>query len=94
MGAAQDDRLYQLEKLRELKRERVRLIKRIKEIESIRGDGLKKGFDLLAEAYAVGLYDGNPVLDDNELLNNLRQITQWIPEKEEMKQSIAMSPTS
>lgn len=79
MGAAEDDRLSELEKLRNLKRERVRLVKRIQEIESIRGEGLQKGFDLLSEASSIGLYEGNLIPGDNELLETLRRISSWIP---------------
>ncbi len=77
MGAAEDDRLSELERLRALKRDRTKLQKRIKEIESIKGDGLQKGFRLLAEAADVGIYNGQLILPDEELLVSLRQITRW-----------------
>ncbi len=79
MGAAEDDRLSELEKLRNLKRDKARLLKRIQEIESIRGEGLQKGFDLLAEASSAGLYEGNLIPSDSELLTILQRICSWAP---------------
>ena len=79
MGAAEDDRLSELEKLRNLKRDKVRLLKRIQEIESIRGEGLQKGFDLLSEASSAGLYEGNLIPSDSELLAILQRISSWSP---------------
>lgn len=79
MGAAEDDRLSELERLRNLKRDRVRLVKRIKKIESIRGEGLQKGFELLAEASNAGLYEGDFIPSDNELLILLKKISNWSP---------------
>ena len=83
MGAAEDDRLAEIEKLRSLKREKTRLLKRILEIESIRGDGLQKGFELLAESSSAGLYSGNLIPSDEELLVFLNRINQWVPLQEE-----------
>ncbi len=79
MGAAEDDRLSELEKLRNLKRDKARLLKRIQEIESIRGEGLQKGFDLLAEASGAGLYEGNLIPSDSELLAILQRLSSWAP---------------
>ena len=79
MGAAEDDRLSELEKLRNLKRDRARLVKRIQEIKSIRGEGLQRGFDLLAEASSAGLYEGNIIPGDSELLAILQRISSWTP---------------
>lgn len=84
MGAAEDNRLSELEKLRALKRDRTKLQKRIKEIESIKGDGLEKGFSLLAEAADVGIYNGQLVLPDEGLLKSLRQISRWTSINEEV----------
>ena len=84
MGAAEDNRLSELERLRALKRDRTKLQKRIKEIESIRGDGLQKGFGLLAEAADVGIYNGQLVLPDDELLVSLRRISLWTSVSEEI----------
>ncbi len=77
IGAAEDDRLAELEKLRGLKREEKRILKQIKEAESLRSNGLKVGHDLLAEASAVGLYKGGVIINDDELLYVLRLINQW-----------------
>lgn len=83
MGAAEDDRLSELETLRTLKRDKVKLQKRIEEIENIRGDGLQKGFDLLAEAASVGLYEQEIELKDEELLRRLEIISKWFPKQAE-----------
>lgn len=77
MGAAEDNRLSELERLRALKRDRTKLQKRIREIESIKGDGLQKGFGLLAEAAEFGLYSGQLILPDKELLKSLHKIALW-----------------
>ncbi len=79
MGAAKDNRLADLEKLRNLKRDKARLLKRIKEIESIRGQGLQKGFNLLSEASGIGLHDSNLIPTDSELLTILKRISRWSP---------------
>lgn len=79
MGAAEDDRLSELEKLRNLKRDRARLVKRIQEIESIKGEGLQRGFVLLAEAATAGLYNDNLIPSDRELLTVLQRISNWAP---------------
>lgn len=62
LGAADDNRFHELEKLRELKRSRNIKQKELNEIESLKGEGLNKGFTLLAEAAQVGLYSGNTFL--------------------------------
>lgn len=83
MGAAEDDRLAELEKFRNLKRERTRLSKRIAEAESLRGNGLQRGYDLLAEAANVGLIDSNIALNDDELITVLKKIAFWRPNENE-----------
>jgi hypothetical protein len=83
MGAAEDDRLSEIEKLRGLKRDKVRLLKRIKEIESLKGEGLQKGHDLLAEAQSVGLYESRVIPKDAELLRVLSTICRWVPSSNE-----------
>jgi len=77
MGAAQDNRLSELETLRSLKRDRKRIQKKINEIDNIKGEGLRKGHNLLAEAAVIGLYDGQLVLSDQKLLTSLRKVSQW-----------------
>ncbi|WP_447824535.1 DUF3732 domain-containing protein [Aeromonas salmonicida] len=82
MGAADDNRLSELEHLRSLKRELAKLNKQIIEIDSIRGEGLKKGYELLAESLSVGLYNGDLSISDNELLQVLNNISKWTPSKQ------------
>ena len=80
LGAAEDDRLKDLAKLRNLKKEKVRLNKKIYEIESLKGDGLQKGYLLLAEAASAGLYtDENLIPNEKELLATLSRISNWVP---------------
>tara|TARA_R110000744_G_scaffold35055_2_gene81404 strand:- start:352 stop:2286 length:1935 start_codon:yes stop_codon:yes gene_type:complete len=83
MGAANDNRLSEIEKLRSLKRSKVRLLKHLKEIESLKGEGLQKGHDLLAEAQAVGLYESRVIPHDRELLHVLSMISKWAPSDDE-----------
>lgn len=81
LGAADDDRFSELEKLRTLKRDRSVKVKELKEIESLKGDGLSKGFSLLAEAAQNGLYEGTTFnLTDEQLVTQFRQISTWKPE--------------
>ncbi|MBM9950460.1 DUF3732 domain-containing protein [Pseudomonas aeruginosa] len=80
LGAAEDDRLKDLAALRNLKQEKVRLNKKLYEIESLKGDGLQKGYLLLAEAANVGLYSGeNLIPNEKELLSGLSRINNWTP---------------
>jgi hypothetical protein len=88
MGAAEDDRLDDLERLRELKREKTRLTKRVKEMESIAGEGFQKGIELLAEAASLGLDDGIVPSNDEQLLVKLHAITRWNPGQPETDQNI------
>jgi hypothetical protein len=83
IGAAEDDRLAELEALRSLKRDSARLAKQIKEIESLKGDGLQKGYTLLAEAADIGMYQSeDSIPQESILLDNLRRISTWSPNDE------------
>ncbi len=80
IGAAEDDRLSEMERLRSLKQDRMRLVKQIKEIESLKGDGLQKGYSLLSEAAELGLYiSENLIPKDDVLLGQLELISRWSP---------------
>jgi hypothetical protein len=80
IGAAEDDRLSEMERLRSLKQDRMRLVKQIKEIESLKGDGLQKGYSLLSEAAELGLYSSeNLIPKDEVLLEQLKLISHWSP---------------
>lgn len=80
IGAAGDNRLSDIEKLRSLKRDRMHLLKQIREIESLKGDGLQKGYILLAEAAEVGIYKSdNLIPNENILITELKKIAQWRP---------------
>lgn len=79
LGAIDDNRIYELERLRDLKRARNRLVKQIQESESLKDDGLKKGYELLAEAVSVGLYKGTLPVTDDGLISNLITINNWKP---------------
>lgn len=80
LGAAEDGRLNDLARLRELKRDRTSLVKRIKEIENLAGEGFKKAAALLAEAAGVGLDSGSIPANDDELLSRLVAIRNWTPQ--------------
>jgi len=80
LGAAEDDRLNDIALLRNLKQERIKLKKKLYEIESLKGDGLQKGFLLLAEAANAGLYEGaNLIPGESQLLEILTRISKWMP---------------
>lgn len=80
LGAAEDDRLKDLSALRGLKQEKTRLTKKLHELESLKGDGLQKGYVLLAEAAEIGLYTSeNLIPSEKELLVNLAHIRDWMP---------------
>lgn len=77
----EDDRLQDLAALRNLKQEKVKLTKKIYEIESLKGDGLQKGYLLLAEAANAGLYDGeNLIPGESDLLGSLARVSNWTPQ--------------
>ena len=81
VGAAYDGRLADIEALRSLKRDRNQLTKQLKEIESLKGEGLQKGYTLLAEAAELGLYGSNDfVPSDKVLVDELNRIAKWKPE--------------
>lgn len=80
LGAADDDRLKDIAYLRTLKQDKTRLNKKLKEIESLKGDGLEKGYLLLAEAAKAGLYAGDTLIpNEKDLLISLRQLNNWTP---------------
>lgn len=88
LGAADDDRLKDIAYLRTLKQDKARLNKKLKEIESLKGNGLEKGYLLLAEAANAGLYAGdNLIPNESELLISLRQISNWSPDLELVEDS-------
>ncbi|WP_299083932.1 DUF3732 domain-containing protein [uncultured Paraglaciecola sp.] len=81
LGAADDDRFSKMEKLRGLKRERTVKVKELKEIDSLKGNGLSKGFSLLAEAAQIGLYNGPTFnLSDEQLVAQFKKLSIWRPE--------------
>jgi len=80
IGAAEDDRLSDMQKLRSLKQDRMRLVKQIKEIDYLKGDGLQKGYALLSEAAELGLYNSSDLIPKDEvLLEHLKAISNWSP---------------
>ncbi|MAD03468.1 MAG: hypothetical protein CMK65_07610 [Pseudoalteromonas sp.] len=81
LGAADDNRFSEMEKLRGLKRKRTVKVKELKEIESLKGSGLSKGFSLLAEAAQIGLYEGTTFnLSDEQLIAQFKHLSTWTPE--------------
>lgn len=81
IGAFDDNRFADLDKLRKLRQEMARHTKKLKELESIKGNGLQKGYQLLAEATAEGLHQGDTFsINDLELINTLKKILEWQPD--------------
>ncbi|MCS6211095.1 DUF3732 domain-containing protein [Shewanella baltica] len=88
IGAADDGRLADIETLRSLKRERNQLARQLNEIESLKGNGLQKGYTLLAEAAELGLYKSNNLIpSDIVLVEELIKISKWKPEDIDSEQS-------
>ena len=80
VGAAEDSRLADVVNLRSLKRDRAHITKQLKEIESLKGDGLQKGYALLSEAAELGLYESNDLIpSDKVLVDELRKLAMWKP---------------
>ncbi|ROR70440.1 uncharacterized protein DUF3732 [Vibrio crassostreae] len=79
IGATEESRLKDIKQLRELKRERSKIQKQIRENEYIRGQGLRKGYQLLAEASNLGLTDRVIEVDDECLLSILHGLRTWKP---------------
>jgi len=78
IGATDDNRLGEIERLRTLKRQKAKVSKQLREIEALKGDGLIKGGSLLAEAAKVGLYNESVfVMDDKTLTDTLLKLTDW-----------------
>ena len=81
IGAADDGRLEDIEKLRSFKRERNQLAKQLREIESLKGEGLQKGYTLLTEASELGLYNSeNLIPSDSVLIEELTNIARLKPQ--------------
>ncbi|MCC4862131.1 DUF3732 domain-containing protein [Vibrio splendidus] len=79
MGASGEDRLHDLEKLRKLKREKTKLKKKIKEVQQLKGEGLSKGRNLLAEAIGCRIADSNIQVDDGKLVSLLKGLLDISP---------------
>ena len=81
LGAADDHRFSDLEKLRQLKRELKKQLKVVEEAKAIKGKGLTKGHKLLSESIALVMFAGDSFsLTDKELLAELTKILNWKPE--------------
>ncbi|PTO77595.1 DUF3732 domain-containing protein [Vibrio splendidus] len=80
MGASNESRLNDIEKLRELKRKRAKLLKEIKEQDQIKGQGLSKGRMLLIEAIATGLAEDDIYVSDKELVKILKKLADVLPD--------------
>lgn len=88
IGAADDSRLADIEMLRSLKRERAQIVKQLNEIESLKGNGLQKGYSLLTEAAELGLYPAdNLIPDDKTLVEELNKIAIWKPDYKDSEDS-------
>jgi len=80
LGAADDNRFADLEKLRHLKRDFKKHTKVVDEAKAIKGKGLTKGHQLISECIALGMFSGDSFsLTDKELLSELTIILNWNP---------------
>lgn len=80
IGAIENGRLSELEKLRQLKRELATKKNKHYEINSLIGDGLAKGNSLLNQAKALRLYKGDGYIKNiSVILENLKKIEEWTP---------------
>lgn len=77
MGAIQDSRVNDTERLRKLRRERLHLLKEIHESDALIGTGLRKGRELLAEAVSVGIHNSEMSNSDQDLIKSLSAIISW-----------------
>lgn len=80
LGAADNQRFSELEKLRQLNRELRKHIKNIEEAKAIKGQGLNIGHTLLSESIALGISSRyESTLTDENLLSELSLILDWEP---------------
>lgn len=83
LGAADEERISDLQKLRELKKNRNDTKRKLTEIESLKGNGLERGYQLYSEAVSVGLHEKSDSIPDEEnLLSALKQVRSWQPQSE------------
>jgi hypothetical protein len=81
LGAIQEDRLALEQELARARRELRAAEQRLREAESIRGDGVTKATGLLSEARGVGLLPaGNNPERIEEIVALLQRANQWTPE--------------
>ncbi|MCD9498557.1 DUF3732 domain-containing protein [Photobacterium carnosum] len=81
LGASNNDEIIIKEQLRQLKRQLKKYNKQLFEIESLKGNGLNKGYELLAEAIAnnIKIDELNEIHSDSELINILHKLSDWKP---------------
>lgn len=81
LGASKNDEIIIKEQLRQLKRQLKKYNKQLFEIESLKGNGLNKGYELLAEAIAnnIKIDELNEIHSDSELINILHKLSDWKP---------------
>lgn len=81
LGASNNDEIIIKEQLRQLKRQLKKYNKQLFEIESLKGNGLNKGYELLAEAIAnnIKIDKLNEIHSDSELINILHKLSDWKP---------------
>lgn len=80
LGAIGSERIFDQEKLRELKRKLKRELSKSTESDSIHVDGLNKANNLIVEARVANILKENIKVDtQSELLGALRKISAWTP---------------
>ncbi|MCG3887094.1 DUF3732 domain-containing protein [Photobacterium leiognathi] len=81
LGASNNDEIRIKEQLRQLKRQLKQYNKKLFEIKSLKGNGLNKGYELLAEAIAnkINIDELKEINSDEELITLLYNLSDWKP---------------
>ncbi|PNU34298.1 DUF3732 domain-containing protein [Serratia marcescens] len=80
IGAIGRERIYDQERLRDLKRQLKKELSKLGESDAIHTNGLTKANQLVIEAKVANIIDGDIKLDTRgELINTLRKVSRWSP---------------
>ncbi|EID4419840.1 DUF3732 domain-containing protein [Vibrio vulnificus] len=88
LGAVEEQRLGEIQKLRLLKRDKALLQKQLNEARAIQGDGLRKGYELYAECSNFGLIERRVLESDDDLLTELFSVNKFSDEIQESNRVI------
>ncbi|PAS29115.1 DUF3732 domain-containing protein [Vibrio cholerae] len=93
LGAVEEQRLGDMQELRSLKRERTLIQKQLNEMKSLKGDGLRKGYELYAECCNFGILNRQILENDEDLLAELFKVNQLSIEGELTEKNILEAST-